>query len=189
MYSLPVSFIPAISGDATTELITSRQQATMDSATIEPATTMGSATVQLPVGVIAGAAVGGGGAVILAAVQCRRKNNMSLEANPNQAYGVHNPTMKATKEDKHHDSVDLKDITPTEILVLPSNNISKQAEDALYEDMQADAANTEPTTEDNVGMASAVFTGHVTVSPNQAYGVTSIKKNDENEYEDTGPHL
>ena len=73
-----------------------------------------------------------------------------------------------------------------EILVPPSNNISKQAEDALYEDMQANAANTEPTTEDNVNMASEAFTDHVTVSPIQAYAVTSVKKNGENEREDTG---
>ena len=134
--------------------------------------------------------MGGGGTVILillaiavavlAAVQCRSKRKLSLESN--QAYGVHNHTMKATEEDKHYDSIDT-----TVTLVPPSNNISKQTEDALYEDMQADAANTEPTTGDNVDMASAVFTGHVTVSPNQAYGVTSIKKNDDNEYEDTGP--
>ena len=208
-------FIPAPIDDSTTvptaEEITTGQSTTttitdtMKSTTIESEATMQSASVQLSVGAIAGAAVGGGGAVILivlvivvaafAAMRCRNKRKLSLETNPNQAYGVHNPTKKAMGEDKYYDSIDLKDTTPKDDIVIEtsliplSNNISKNTEDALYEDMQA-ATGTEPTTDNtilSVNMAYGVLTDHVTVSPNQAYGATSIKKNDENEYRDSGP--
>ena len=95
--------------------------------------------MQLPVGAIAGAAVGGSSAVILIAlviavaafVAVRRGRKLS---NPNQAH-VHNPTKKGME-------------------ALSTYRISKQTNDAPNEDMQA-VTSIEPTTDDtnfNVNM-------------------------------------
>ncbi len=113
--------------------------------------------------------MGGGGAVILiilvtaiaipTAIRCRNKKAVALETNPNEAYGLHS-----------------------------SNPSSKQTEDDLYDNVYP-AISTEPFTSKETNLHANVaygfHTAHVTVSSNQAYGVTSAKEGEENEYEYT----